>query len=406
MYSLFVLQGVNYILPLFLISYLIRTLGVDNYGLLAFCMATTALFQGVVSYGFELTATKDIALAKNSTTCISDIFSRVIYTKAVLIIFCIVVLTVMISLIPIINQNSELFLVAFLIVLVDAFFPTWLFQGMEDMKIITKLRIVFKVVTFLLVILLVNKEEDYLLVPLIEGGVGIFVSGFAMYLSIKRYNLSIEMPDWIKIKSELLNGRFIFLSQIAVYFYTSFNVFILGLLFQTQTVGYYSLAEKIYASIRGLLKPINQAVYPYLSKKYEDDVYEYRYFTKKLSQVYFFSLSIFSAITFLFSPEIIFIVSGKELVEASNILNVFSITLLFGIGGLFSSLLVIKSQTKKLLKITFLTTILNISLAYPIALTFGVIGMSYLYLVSQIFQFLLQIYFNKDIWIKRTLEGS
>lgn len=401
MYSLFVLQGVNYILPLFLISYLIRTLGVDNYGLIAFSLATTALFKGIVSYGFELTATKDIALTRSSGKSVSEIFSLVIYTKIVLIIFCSIILLFMVAFIPIINSNLKLFLVTFLVVIVDAFFPTWLFQGMEDMKIITRLRVVFKVFTCLLIILIVNKEDDYLLVPLVELIVGGVISFIAMCISIKKYDLSMQVPSLTNIKCELLEGRFIFLSQISVYFYTSFNVFILGLLFQTQVVGYYSLAEKIYAAIRGVLKPINQAVYPYLSKKYESNINEYFYFTKRLSIFYFFSLSVFSLITFIFSSEIVFIVSGKSLVEASEILTIFSITLLFGIGGLFSSLLVIKSQSKELLKITLRTTILNVTLAYPVALLFGVIGISYLYLVSQLFQFILQIYFNKEIWVNR-----
>ncbi|TON81696.1 oligosaccharide flippase family protein, partial [Vibrio parahaemolyticus] len=244
-----------------------------------------------------------------------------------------------------------------------------------------------------------NSPDDYFLVPLIDGVGAIFVGIVSIYIARNKNDFLKYVPTMFDIKEQVVNGKDIFFSQIVVYFYTSFNVFLLGLLLSPNLVGYYTLAEKIYSAIRGVLKPLNQAVFPYLSRVYGNDFSIFCHSAKVLTLVYLLFLSFACSVCYFFSNEIIELVSGNRIEKAGFILEVFALALLFGIGSLYTSLLVIKSQSKYLFKITLLTTTFNLVFVYPVTINFGIVGMAYLYLSTQVFQFLLQIYHNRDIWI-------
>lgn len=82
--SLFSLQGFNYILPLITFPYLTRVLGPDKYGLITFAMAFISYFQLVTNYGFNLSASREIALNRDNDVKVSKIFSSVMTTKTLL----------------------------------------------------------------------------------------------------------------------------------------------------------------------------------------------------------------------------------------------------------------------------------------------------------------------------------
>ncbi len=397
-FSLFILQGTNYILPLILFPYLVRVLGIENFGLLAFATATIAFFRGIVAYGFDLSGTQQIAVNQTEQRKITEIFNSILVVKAILVILSFILLVLLTALIDKIYVHWEVFLYAFLIVIGDALFPTWFFQGMEKMKLITYIRIIYKSLFVLMVIFMVKTQDDYILVPLIDG-IGAILAGIAALILVKKdFNISFKFPKFYDVIFQFKNSWNIFLSQMAVHFYTSINIFVLGLLTNNQAVGYYALADKIYGAIRGLLIPVNQALFPFLSKQYIQNKLSYYKMIKKISIVYFIALVSLSVLTFIFSQNIVDLISGKNINESIGLLKIFSITILFAIGGFYSSLLIVKSKSKDLSKITFYAMILNLILLYPSIYWYGIFGLAYQFLIVQVFQTFLQVKYNKEIW--------
>ncbi|HIP12823.1 MAG TPA: hypothetical protein EYG73_08920 [Arcobacter sp.] len=398
MIALFTLQGLQYLIPLILLPYLVHTLGIEYFGLLAFATATIAFFRSTVAYGFDFTGTKQVALAKDNKEELSKILSSILTVRFILVGITFLILLLMIVSIDRISIETSIFLYTFLVVIGDALFPTWFFQGVEKMKFITIFRTLQRTISLVLILTFVNSQEDYMLVPLIDGILAI-LAGVASLLYIRRdFKVPFKFSSQTDIIFQFKNSWHLFLSQIAVHFYTTMNIFILGLMANNTIVGYYALAYKLFAVTQELFSPFTKAIFPFLSKKYLHNKETYYKLVKKISFWYLLALALTSFMVYQFSYEIVNLVSGKPIEQTTALLKIFSISLLFAIGPLYSLLLIIKSENKKLSVITFRCMILNSLLLYPSIYYFGIVGLSYHFLIVQIYHAYLQVKFNKEIW--------
>ena len=272
------------------------------------------------------------------------------------------------------------------------------FQGIERMKLITIFKTIQRSIALILILLLVKSPEDYLLVPLIEGVLAILTGFLSLFYIHRNIKISFKLPKKSNIMFQLINGWYLFLSQITVHLYTTMNIFVLGLLCSNTTVGYYALAYKLFFVIQELFSPVTKAIFPFLSKKYLENKTAYYKLIKKISLWYLLALALISLSTYTFSHEIVNLVAGKPIEETAVLLKIFAISLLFAIGPLYSLLLIIKSESQKLSIITFRCMLLNSVLLYPSIHYFGIEGLSYHFLLVQIYHAYLQVKFNKEVW--------
>ncbi|MFA0182026.1 hypothetical protein OAW_01810 [Vibrio cyclitrophicus ZF170] len=395
--SLTLLQAGNYVVPLILTPYLIINLGIESFGLLSFALALNVFFRALVSYGFDLTGTKLIAEFSSNSVKVSEIFQDIIFSKISILVLCFLSLIGLLSIVPTFQEQKYLLLAFFTLVIADALFPVWLYQGMQNMREITIFKLSGRFSYVALTMYFVNDSNDIIYVPLIEGFIAIIISIMSLFWGVRKFSLTLKLPTLSRVISMLKSSWHVFISKVAVLFYTRFNVILLGMLTNPIVVGYYSVAENIYMAIRAMFNPIIQAIFPYLSKSKTKDPEKYKRLVRLSFCFVITSLCFLSALLYLIGPYILVFLTDSHEGNIQSILSIFSICLIFSVGGFLSTILIIEGKMKTLSKVTGYTVIVNLILIYPLTVNFGAWGVSVCFLIVQIFHFIMQLFFNRGV---------
>ena len=193
-FSLSFLQAASYILPLITLPYLVRVLGVEKFGLIAFAQAFIQYFVVLTDYGFDLSATREVSIHRGNKEKLSVIVSSVFVIKSLFLIISMVILAVVLLMVPKFRMDWLIYVFSFGIVFDNVLFPVWFFQGIENMKYITIRNVVAKLVFTLLIFVFIREQSDYLKVPLINS-LGMIVSGIIGAIPVFfSFGLSFRRP--------------------------------------------------------------------------------------------------------------------------------------------------------------------------------------------------------------------
>lgn len=326
MISLTGLQFASYILPLITLPYLTLVLGPEKFGLTQYAISLITYFQFFTDYGFNLSATRELAICRDDNQKISQIFSSVMFIKLCLCILSFIILLLIVMFIPKFNEDSYVYILTFGMVIGYMLFPTWLFQGLEYMRYTSILNIIGKIMFTVLIFIFIHNTTDYMLVPLINSLGYILVGILGIYIALTKFNIKITIPSIRDIKYHLREGWYVFISTIAINMYTTTNTFLLGLLTNNTLVGYYSIAEKIILAVNGLLNPISQALYPFISRTVKtDDKTRSIEFIRKITKIMTLVGIVLSAGLFIFAKPIILLLFGQSYANSVIILQIISI---------------------------------------------------------------------------------
>ena len=321
-----VLQFANYLIPLLIIPYIVRILGADVFGKINYAQNIISYFTLLVNFGFEYSATREIAVNKGNKNAIKEIFWSVIKQKSLLLLLSFVGLIVLYFSFPKVNNDFSLYLFVFLMNVGIVMFPTWFFQGVEEMGKMAVFNVLIKGLGLILTVIFVKKVSDYLIYPFITSITYIVFGIGALYYVIIHYDIKWTKPDKSLDRMLFKKSSPIFLNNLFVSGYTIANMTILGFYAPDAEIGYYSGAYKIIMAILMLTStPINMAIYPAISRKFaESKATGIHYFMKSARNLAIISVLI-SVISYFMAPLMVKVLLGKEFEASVNILRMFSI---------------------------------------------------------------------------------
>lgn len=371
---LLIIQGSNIVLPLLTFPYLVRVLGAKNYGIVMMAHSLSILLGIIVDFGFNISATREVSLIKDDRKKLSNYYSNILFIKTILIIFSFSLLLLIVSFVYKFNINKEVYLYSFGIIIGQALFPTWFFQGIEKMKIITLINFLSKIIFTALIFIFVKNESDYLLTPVFNS-LGFIMSGFLGFLISLKY-ISIAKPNLANIIKIFKESFSLFTSNIFVSLYTSLNTLILGLFATESLAGIYVSMEKLIVAIKSIYSPLYQAIFPNISNKRKVDVIKY---TKKLIIPVMSSGILIMIFVIVFAKNILEFVFDNELITSYNVILqiLASIAVFSSLNMLYVTLLlpVLKKYHQRL-KILVLGGLVNIIIIIPLIKLYSIYGVA------------------------------
>jgi PST family polysaccharide transporter len=381
-----IIQLTNFLLPLIILPFLIRIIGIEKVGIIALAQALMTYFIIIVDYGFNLTATRDIAHHRHDLRKQSEIVSRVLILKFSLAILCFILLTVLLVSIPKFSVNARVYFWSFLLVMGQVLIPTWFFQGIEKMKYLALINVSGKIVFVLLIFFFIRVPDDYLY-AIVFLSLGNIVAGIiGLWIMFTRFSIHFILPRKEELKFELYNGWFVMISNFSINAYINSNIFILGMFTNNVIVGYYSVADKILYALRQVLNLFFQATYPQACKQVQAGHQQLVLFFKKHFVPFLAGVALICFITSFAAPAISQLFLKKQenmIVHMIRLLCLVPVIVCCNIPA-YQTLLIYHFQ-RSIMKILITGALLNICLNIFLARFFQVNGTIAAVIITELF---------------------
>ncbi|MFK8297272.1 oligosaccharide flippase family protein [Capnocytophaga cynodegmi] len=366
-FSLSLLQIVGMLLPLFTLPYIINVVGFDKYGTLVFANSLVIYFTSLTDYSFKITATRDVAVFKNSKNKLDLTYSKVIIVKSIFLVISLLLISVVVLLYPPLHEDKHIYFLTSLSLVGYVLFPDWFFQGIEKMKNITFLNLGIKIFFTLCVFIFIRRKEDFWLYPLFQA-IGIIGAGIVgQYILIYKYKLKfIWLPTHI-IKQTIKKNFPIFINQSIPTLYNNTSIFLLGLFDTKVMVGIYQAILTIVNLGTTFLEILSRVFFPFLNRRKNA-------FTKYRKMM--LGIVLIICVGILLSYKVIFWYLSITYENAFLVLVILTVGIigyvLYDIFGL--NYFIVHREDKLVMRNTVTASIIGFFLAFPLIHFFGIVG--------------------------------
>lgn len=327
-----IIEFVHLLLPFVALPYVLRTIGTEKYGMVAFAQTIVSYFTIVINYGLDIYAVKEVAVNRDNKESLNDIVSTVISVKMILFILSFCVFLLGFVFVPFMAQHKFLMLCAIGPWLKEILLSVWFFQGIEKMKYVTIVNCMSLLFYTITVFIFVRQESDFEIVALLQSTGGFLAGLVAFYCLINVEKVSLHFPKKNMIRLVFKESFSFWLSRVSSVFNTNLAKTVSGLVLSMESVAAFDLAQKVINALLIPTRMLNKAAYPHIARTQNR-----RFATKFL---YFVSLIAFvlGVVTYLMAPIIIEFLSGTRMQEAIIILRIlciyaFSTSIVICIGG-------------------------------------------------------------------------
>ncbi len=317
-------QLLNYVFPFITFPYISRIFLPENYGLIVTTTSIAAYLGLLTDFGFNLSATRDLAKVISDKASVNKIFNEIITAKIILFLCFFIAFITFLFLSGRYHQHFIIFCMGLIGVFGNVLFPTWYFQAKNTMDRIAKLNLISRVIGVICLFAFVHSDADVVLFISLNSLISIAIGIAAISIVVNNDSLSVNLGCSIATFYRIIqNGFASFTVVLLVSFYTTFNSILLSWFCSYKDVAIYGVADKIIGIVLTVQGVLIQSVFPSVVSEASSDIIKVK--VKKLFK-YNLILGILVCLFINFAaPVIIYILAGQRYDTSIPVLRILSL---------------------------------------------------------------------------------
>jgi O-antigen/teichoic acid export membrane protein len=320
------------VLPIITFPYISRVLGPHYLGDVNFIDSICQTIILIAALGIPIYGVREMAKVKHDNNESKKLLFELIFIQAIGTLF---LLIGYLFLFTFLNKGQQnLFLISLIAIISQIFLVEWYYQGKEEFKYICLRSLTLRILSVISIFYFVKTQSDYYIYYLIVC-LTVFINALINFKNL--FKINHRLIGTLDFKKHFKPLIYILSSTLAVSIYIYIDNALLGFMTSTEYVGYYSVAIKICRLALVTVTALSIVLIPQISeafKAYDLDRIQYL-LNKSLSYVSIVG-TIGMCLIFVFSKEIILLISGEAFVPAQLSLKILSpIVLLIGINNIY-----------------------------------------------------------------------
>lgn len=385
--------------PLVVFPYITRVLGVGGIGEYSYYNSIIGYMALFSNFGISIVGVREIGKVKNSREEYSKVFFNLAFAS-LFFTFLSYLILFSISYFGGILPNKKLLLATGMLLLSTSLGCEWFFVGLEKQKFLLIRNFLIKVVCVILIFVYVKNESHLLRYAFI-----MMLS--YLVLPITNSHFYFSSIDWKAFSFKVLNLRRIikllfgvFVIDVLIHYYGTMDVFIMGSLSSSESVGYYSTAQKIYLIAYSLLAATAIPLLPRVSFYLKNnDMSSYNHIIQRCYGIYVLVGVFVSFFIILYAKFIIYIIGGLSFLPAIAPLSIFALSISFSAMCNFFvfQIFLPYGKTKQVVASYLSGLVVNILMNILLVYYYSYTGAAVSFFVSYIVSFGLLFCLGKDI---------
>ena len=374
--------------PLLTTPYISRVLGADNIGIYSYTLSISIYFIIIGNLGFPLYGQREIAYSAESQEKINQTFYEIFYGQILTlgIAFICYIIFVLLGT----SEHRIIYLAQGIGVFASLINIGWLYQGLEEFRIIVVRNLFIKTFFIICLFIFVRAEQDLLLYTLIINfanllGNAFIFWGIRKYITVTPSQVSISLRGVCRhFKSALILGIPFYITSV----YSVLDKTMIGNLTESYAqVGFFEQSQKIVMLAITIVIALGTVIMPRLSAELGKDHIEksQKLLNDCISIVLLLSMPIMVGVASI-SDNLVPWFFGPGFEEVENLLLVFApLAVVMGLSNLLGNQYMVAAKMEKSLGwVMFIGLLLNLFLNFILIPPFMAVGASLSTMVAEV----------------------